>query len=194
MKDDEVDFDPYLGLGIAESWWLLGRYLSAFHPAESDDVMRATAERWIADLFDDDEPWHEDARAALKADRLVEFAKNAYRLLERKFRGEPIGPEALALVKPAVDYQAREDGQFLDLFEPVDVWWANEYRMLFLDLVEPKTHKSWLHAVGTCANEKCSRFFVKQRSDQRFHSEACRARAANQRAYEKRRAKSHKAH
>lgn len=191
-SSDPVDFDPYLGMATADSWWLLGRRLAPFHRDEPEDRKMMAAERWIGDLLKERDECYDDEIAALTPERLRHFAEDVYVLLERKFHGEAIGAEVIERLRASADFDPREKGQYLDLFEPVNVWWANEYRALFLDLVEPKSGPSWLYAVDLCANERCRRFFVKQRSDHRFHAESCRSRAANQRSYQKRKTRAHK--
>jgi hypothetical protein len=193
MKPNETEeFDPGLGLGVADTWWALGRRLAAFQAASTPQEENAYAERWIAEILEDENERFEDQRAALKPDRLREFARTVPELLERKFRGRSIAADAAGLMRACSQYDVREEAQFLDLYEPIDVWWANEYRLLFADLVDRSPYPTWLSAVGTCAREECGQFFIKQRSDQRYHSESCRARVANQRAYKKRKSQPHR--
>jgi hypothetical protein len=76
--------------------------------------------------------------------------------------------------------------------EPVDVWLANEYRELFVEKETREKGPSWIFAAAYCAKERCKRFFIKRRPNQRYHSEACQARSANQRAYRKHRSTTHR--
>jgi hypothetical protein len=186
---DDEEFDPYIGITVADTWPKLGRLLATVQSEAPRPEVLINLKRWIDELWDDNEVPYDDALKAITPLRLLKFARDVQGLLERKFSGESIASEIRDRIAACGNFEIREEKTFVDLYEPPRVWWANEYRVLFADLVQPKSGKSWLHAVALCANEDCLKFFVKQRSDQRFHSEVCRARAANQRAYSRRRSK-----
>lgn len=187
-EDDEHGFDSSLGSAIADSWWALGKLLAPFHRDERDESKAEAAIAYICQFFEDGTAqWTEDTVNALTPERLRAFAEDLNDLLERKYHGGPIAAEVLSRVRHSSNYTADEAKQFLRLRESPDVWWANEYRVIFNDLAERTEGHAWLEAVTVCANDRCRRFFVKRRPDQRFHSEACRARVANQRSYRKKR-------
>ncbi len=195
MNEEEApDFEPTIGLAIADTWWALGRRLHAFHPDEPADHRRAAAVEWIEYLFKDGEKedWYDDALVALTPAQLQTFAEDLHALLERKFRGEPIGKDVLERIRPSAGFTIDESEQFIELRESVDVWWANEYREVFLEMEKREKSPSWTFAGAYCANERCKRFFIKRRPNQQYHSEACQARSANQRSYRKHRSTAHR--
>jgi hypothetical protein len=192
--DEPPEFDPSIDMVIAETWWALGKRINAFHPDEPADHRSAAALEWIAHLFKDSnsEDWYDDARAALTPEQLRTFAEDLHGLLERKYRGESIGNEVLERVRPSSNFTFDESDQFLELRESVEVWWANEYRQIFFEMERYERKPNWTVAAANCANEACGRFFIKRRPNQRYHSEACQARAANQRSYRKHRSTMHR--
>lgn len=192
--DESPEFDPAVDMAVADTWWALGRRIHAFHPDEPADRRRAAAVEWIEHLLRDgkEEDWYDDALAALTPEQLQAFAEDLHALLERKYRGEPIGNEVLKRVLPSANFTVDESDQFLELRESIHVWWANEYRQIFLEMERDERAPNWTFAAGYCANEGCKRFFIKRRPNQRYHSEACQARAANQRSYRKHRSTMHR--
>jgi hypothetical protein len=192
-NDESSDFDPTVGLAVAETWWALGRWLQAFHRDEPAERRRDAAHEWIAHLFKDGkDEWVDDAAAALTPDRLQVFAEDIYALLERKYRGGSIGDDVLERMRHSAGFRVDESGQFVHMRESAEVWWANEYREVFLALDEREKSPSWTFAAAYCANENCKRFFIKRRPNQRYHSESCQARSANKRSYRKHRSSSHR--
>lgn len=174
-------FDAYIGSAAATSWWELGKWLS-----RRDDPRSLAL--WRTRMIDDVGPGTVEAKA-INPDRLREFAEDVYSLLERKYRGESIGRNIQDRVRAAASYVIHDEGDYLAWHEPDKVFWANEYRLLFMELREdtegdPEQH-GWREAVGRCA--ECNEFFVKARRDQLFHSTKCRTKAGNRVAYDRKR-------
>lgn len=168
-------FDAGLGLNMAETWWELGKLL-----ADREDV-RALA-KVVSRVRDDLPTWQCNV---MTLPRLQDFLTKANRLLKEHYQGKDISREAESLMNPA-NYRisAKRVGNDLQITEPVDLFWAQEYETLLLGL-EPDRGDSIpvAHVMGTCEDPKCNEFFVRSRSDQRYHSEKCRMRVASRKAY-----------
>jgi hypothetical protein len=170
-------FDPIIGSAAALSWWELGKWL-----AHRDDPKNLT--RWQKRMIADVDPFE---AKAITVSQLQKFADNVYGLLKRKYAGEPIAREVAEKVAKAAAYQINDAKQYLAWNEPGEVFWANEYRFIFMELREPDKSAAaadktgWLQAVGTCG--QCGEFFVRSRRDQRFDKIKCRNKANNDLAY-----------
>jgi hypothetical protein len=186
LVGEREDFDPRLGLFTGETWWELGKN---FAPAMKVDVAVRRAylvdwsERLRKQLHADGFP---DSEGAVTPEALGDFVDTVLRVLEKKFDGEAIEQDVRHLVRHAKDAIFRDEDRYLRLDEPGDVFWAIEYEWLFTDLQRPRDGRGWLNAVARCEAEDCRRFFIKQRPDNRFHTDSCRTRTANRRAYQER--------
>jgi hypothetical protein len=173
----KVDFDPYIGVICAESWWDLGKLLA-----------HRTDPAWIAKKIPF---WTKDSHPDFKGNVTVEsvqrFAVEIYDLLRRKFNDEPIAAEAQAIGRRAAQAVYRDAGPMLELDETSDVFWAIETKFVLDDLCRPFKLNAggWLEAVDVC--RECEEFFVKQRRDQIFDTAKCRTKFANRDAYLRRR-------
>jgi hypothetical protein len=113
------------------------------------------------------------------------FIETVLDVLEQKFNGKPIAPKVRRLTKAENDFNVYDEDQYLDIQEPAHVFWAVEYDFLFSKMDKSIGGGGWLNAVARCADDDCQKFFLKARSDQRHHSDACRTRSANRKAYER---------
>lgn len=180
--EEPAEFDPTLWMALADSWWELGRKLSPFAgDALTAEQKAALVAAWVAGVRSGAEDDDEDLKAAVTPEALTTFIDNALRLLERKYKGEPIAAELQTLVDGA-RYRISDDGTRLSFHETPEAFWAWEYVYLFEDL--KYDDPGWETAVGYC--DGCRAFFVKSRKDQRFHADACRKKAANKRFYKTR--------
>jgi hypothetical protein len=186
VEEEEVDeFDPFLGLLLGETWWKLGKN---FGPAltGSDDDRAAYLAKWSAELREQLlEEEMKESLDAINPDSLRQFISTAMSLLEKKYDHGNIAKDVDRLTKKANEANIYDVGQYIDIQEPTEVFWANEYDFLFRDLVKPLEGRGWLNAVARCAASSCQTFFIKQRKDQRYHTDACRTRTANREAYNK---------
>lgn len=178
------DFDPVLSMAVAGSWWDLGRRLAPFAgEAASPEQQTAALRDWAAAILKDEDD--QDVIDAVTEDGLRTFVATVLPVLERKFDGREIAAEVQRLIS-AASYYVSDEGHRLNMKETSEAFWAWEYLYLFNDM--HWTHKSdWITAVSRCA--ECNVFFIKTRIDQRFHSDACRKKAANLRFYRSDRAK-----
>ena len=173
----KLDFDPYLGVICAETWWDLGKLL-----ARRDDPT------WIAKQIPG---WtkesHPDYKGYVTVEAVQSFANRIHDLLRRKFHEESIALEAAAIVRVVAQGVYRDDGAMLELEETHDVYWATETQFVLNDLNKPTAEGagSWLEAVDEC--RECGEFFVKQRRDQIFDTAKCRTKFTNRDAYLRRR-------
>jgi hypothetical protein len=172
---DQDHFDAYLGLGVAVTWWDLGRLLAR---REDDKALGEIAARVRPTLADYE-------AKAITLPRLREFATVVYDLLKTKSEGRKIGDKVSQRVAGSLEYDFHEEGAYLSANEPPDTFWANEYRLLFLDIEKPKEGTGWLNAAGTC--KACGNFFIKSRRDQVYDTATCRMRIANREAYKRER-------
>jgi hypothetical protein len=167
------DFDPYLGLGVAQTWWDLGRLLAIRDDPDKlkkwADSVRARADLGKAEVD------------AITLKGLTEFASTVYDLLKAKFGSERIGPTVRELVRGCAGFDFVDSGQYMRADEHGETFWANEYRLLFDAISKPDAGEGWITATGTCLD--CGVFFVKGRRDQQYHNTLCRMRVANRRAY-----------
>jgi hypothetical protein len=167
------NFDASLGLGVAETWWELGKLLALRDDA---GALALWAARVRAEL---DEP----EANAITVPELQKFARVAYELLRAKFNRQNIANQFSTLMASSSKFKVVEQDQYLKATEPPKTFWANEYRYLLTDLSRPKSGIGWLNAAGLCP--VCGEFFIRARSDQKFHNDSCRARFHNTAAYEK---------
>jgi hypothetical protein len=124
---------------------------------------------------------------AVTPESIMAFVETVMDVLEQKFNGKPIAKTVRRLTKSANAFNVYDEGQFLDIQEPSEVFWSVEYDFLFAKMDKSIGGGGWLNAVGRCADEDCMKFFIKSPSDQRHHSDACRTRSANRKAYGERR-------
>lgn len=178
------DFDPFIGSGIAMTWWRFGTSLSKARLIDPDSALitwdDAELEKWLKEFQDEMGP--RDAKFVSKT-MIKRFVETTLRLLEAKYDGKPIAAEVKRLVRQAAAYQCVDVEGYLEMDEPGDCLLANEYRLLFLELGRPRDESGktdWRRAVGRC--EQCHRFYVKQRLDQRFDTAKCRVRYANKKS------------
>ena len=186
VTDDEGDFagedaryDSHLGLGVANSWWDLGRWTNRLRATPTNAARQAVAREWAEDANEDDPYYH------VKPQELVAFTDTVLGLLERKLNGERIAAEAKRLVAPIAQVEYDDDGQFLARRENAETFWATEYYYLFEDL-ERREHSVWSKAVGYCENKACGKFFIRQRIDNRYDTDKCRTNDANRKYYRRR--------
>jgi hypothetical protein len=123
-----------------------------------------------------------EAVPAITPETVMDFVTTTMSLLERKYEGGTIARDILRLTKHCNKFNVYDAGQYIDIQEQPHVFWSVEYKFLFQEL--DKFHSpGWLTAVGRCADPECNTFFVKARSDQRHHTNACRTRSSNRQAY-----------
>jgi len=184
MDERRQDFDPWLATAVADSWWDLGRKLAPF-TAGSDPAEQQVAflRDWAASIHKDEDA---DVIAAVTPERLRQFVTTVLHLLERKFEGDNVAEDVRRLIADA-RYDVSDDGRRICFTETPEAFWAREYLYVFTEM-HSTNRSDWTTAVGRCG--ECNAFFVKTRSDQRFHSDLCRKRAANLRFYRNSRAKS----
>lgn len=195
MKIDEQEtqaFDPYLGLAVAPSWWVLGRWTNRLRSAKDKPERMAVLQAWAREVWegsDDCDPVRK-ARAVTSA-ALERFAGTVLSLLKAKYDGKPIADKVRRLIKTN-EHAIRDDGRYLIIDEDAATFWSVEYALLFDELdSEAFEPPGWLNAVGICENERCGRFFVKQRIDNRFDSDKCRTNSANRAAYKRKHGRGH---
>ena len=173
----EDKFDSSLGMYVAETWWELGKLLARRNDRKALD---AWAEQVRKKLTDREAP-------AVSGASLQAFATTAFALLKAKHQGQKIASDFLKLVRKSAHFEVEEDGQYLEPIELPDTFWANEYRFLLIDLCKPKSGGvGWLTAASTCPS--CKEFFIKGRSDQKFHDDRCKAKFHNKNAYDQEKA------
>jgi hypothetical protein len=180
MAKKRERFDPRIGAYAAENWWQLGRGIQLAQ--EQPDALAAVCEDVTRRLREDDYSPEEIQRLDLTAKRLGEFYRTTYELLEAKFKGRPIRWRFTELVQDHPPTY-KDDGQYFNLSEDRNSFWAFEFEAVLSELGKPAKSKGWLAAVATCT---CGKFFVKSRSNQQHHSEACRLRSANRASYRRR--------
>jgi hypothetical protein len=178
-------YAPYLGLCVAPTWGDLARWTNRVRAATTDDEQGAIARDWADEVNGRHDPQRE---VEVTARELIAFTDTVVNLLERKFNGEPIANEANQLIAPMRGLVIKDHERDVLLSENSDVFWAFEYYFLFSQL--RSRDSVWWKAVGKCDNEKCGKFFIRQRADNRFDSDKCRQNAANRKFYQ-RRARSH---
>jgi hypothetical protein len=182
---EERSYSPYIGLHVAPTWGELARWANRLRAATTDADRAAVARDWANDANS-----RSDAERDFEVtpDELINFTETVVKLLERKLNGEPIAIEANELVAPMRDLVIEDQEKYVAMCEKRDVFWAFEYYFLFTQLT--LRDSVWWKAVGYCENEKCRKFFIRQRADNRFDSDKCRQNAANRKFYQ-RRARSH---
>ncbi len=185
--EEEQQYDPWLGLAVADTWWELGRWANKIRSAATEKGRLAIAREWADQANADDEP---APTYVVKPTELIEFVDTSVDLLERKFNGKPIAGKVNQLIAPMHGLRYKDDDGFLARVETSAAFWAIEYTFLFDDL-ERRDESTWTKAVGYCENEACGRFFIRQRIDNRFDSDRCRTNTANRKAY-RRRARAHR--
>jgi hypothetical protein len=141
------------------------------YPGKRDTQLRA----WIAKVSPTLGPV---SRRHLKLQSVRAFAKNVFDVLNAKAAGESVADRVRELCQP-LSFDISERGQFLEIIEDDDEWWAAEYLGVFSELGAPSADasESWLSMTGTCAH--CGGFFVKQRTEQRFCTPGHRQRYNN---------------
>ena len=183
MIERKEEFDPFLSLVLADTWWDLGRRLAPFiGDSGSQEQKTASLRDWVSEAKVDQDT---DVIEALATDQLLRFVTTALALLERKYEGADIAADVRELVADA-RYDISDDGRMLTFIETPEAFWAWEYLYLFKEM-HSTNEPDWTTAVGRC--EGCTVFFVKTRIDQRFHNDACRKKAANLRFYRSGKAK-----
>jgi len=182
VVDDDKEFDPWLGLVVADSWWKLGKKFARILTTDSD-LRARNVDEWVAEVRQKlTKDSMEEAVPAVTPESIVNFVETTMLLLERKYEGGNIAKDVVRLTKNCSRIHVYDVGQYIDIQEEPDTFWAIEYKFLFQDL--DKFHApGWLTAVGRCADPECDTFFIKTRSDQRHHTAACRTRSANRQAY-----------
>lgn len=171
------EYDAGLGLYAADSWWDLGKLLAG---REKVDVLT----RRVASMKEQLPPWQRDA---VTLARLQEFLDTADRLLKEHHIGKDIARSAESLMNPK-NYRitAKKVGEFLQITESGELFWALEYESLFNALEPPQTDEMpFSEVMAKCADSKCPQLFLKSRSDQKYHTDKCRMRVANRTAYKK---------
>ena len=172
------DFDPYLGVICADTWWDLGKLL-----AHRDDGAWIAKQipAWTKEI---DDPTY---RAYVTVETVRSFANRVYDLLRRKYQGEPIVEEARSSAELAARGVYRDNGRYLEYDEDPDVYWAIDTRFVLNDLEKSVDENDigWLNAVEEC--RECGTFFVKQRRDQIFDTAKCRTKFTNRDSYLRRR-------
>jgi len=182
MEQNDTDreapeFNASLPMHLVDTWWQLGRRLSPFVGSGTSELRRDVfIEEWLASAREGSES---DALSALTAEKLREFIATALSVLEDKFEGRDVA-DRVALLIAAATFDVADEGRLLRLTEKPDAFWSWEYLYLFTEL-HAENKPSWLTAVGRC--QHCTLFFVKSRSDQRFHDDSCRKMSANKRFY-----------
>lgn len=173
----KLEFDPYIGVICADSWWDLGKLLA--HRNDPGWITKKIPV-WTKDS-------HPDFKGNVTVESVQHFAGEIYDLLRRKFNEEPIAEEAQAIIRRAAQATYRDAGPMLELDETSDVFWAIETKFVLDDLCRPFKADAggWLEAVDVC--RECGEFFVKQRRDQIFDTAKCRTKFTNRDAYLRRR-------
>jgi hypothetical protein len=183
VETEPEEFDAWLGLVLADTWWQLGKNV-----ARVLAVKGTTRQQRLED-------WAQKVRAELAKSGMNEpmggvtwkavfaFVETIIDILEQKFDGKPIARRVRQLTKDASAFNVYDDGQYLDIQEPESVFWSVEYDFLFSKIDKSIGGGGWLNAVARCADDDCRKFFIKSRSDQRHHSNDCRTRSANRKAY-----------
>jgi hypothetical protein len=186
-EDEQQIFDPYLGLAVAGSWWVLGRWTNRLQSAETESSRSDVLQAWATAVWDDVQDCSPVRKTgAVTPEALDIFAGTVLSLLKDKFEGKPIADAVSRLIRPN-HLSVRDDGKFIVIDENVETFWAIEYVSLFGELDrEDFEPPGWLNAVGICENDRCKLFFIKQRIDNRFHSDRCRTNSANRGAYKRR--------
>jgi hypothetical protein len=182
---ENEEFDPTLGLLLGETWWQFGKNVARVRTMAGDERQR-WLEEWAADVrVNLAEGGMTEPLGGITPAALLAFVEAVMDALEQKFDGKPIAKIVRRLTKKANDFNVRDDGQYLDIQEPPEVFWAVEFDFLFSKMDKAIRGGGWLNAVARCADDDCRTFFIKSRSDQRHHSDACRTRSANRKAYER---------
>jgi hypothetical protein len=180
------EFDPYLPVAIADTWYALGLRVNPIVRAQTDSERLRLAKAW-AEILN-----RGLARDRYKPESVLEFAITLNNLLERKFDREPIAAEVRRLIerRGACSVEDRDDHHLIVL-EDEREFWSLEYRSLFMCL-KFTGPEDWRNAVNRCSNVKCRRFFIKQRGDHIFCSDKCRMAQRNREAYASIHTRSHK--
>jgi hypothetical protein len=184
-REGDESFDAGLGLVLGDTWWQLGKNVARVLAAEGEEQNRRL-EEWAAKVRSDlAEAGMNEPIGGVTPRAIMTFVETVMGLLEQKFDGKPIAQKVHHLTKTANDFNVYDVGQYLDIQEPDHVFWAVEYDFLFSKMDKSISGGGWLNAVGRCGDDDCRQFFIKARSDQRHHSDACRTRSANRKAYER---------
>lgn len=157
---------------LAGTWTELGELMAL---GNDDAGLKRWAEKVAAEASDPD-----FIRQCLTLAKMKAFVSTTYVMLQRKFEGDGIADEVKKLIAVSGDPTPNPIDRghyYLELgeTETIDAWWATEYSLLFGELappVEADRSDDWMRFAGKC--HKCGKFFVKQRSDQRFDSKTCR--------------------
>jgi hypothetical protein len=100
---------------------------------------------------------------AVTPESIMAFVETVMDVLEQKFNGKPIAKTVRRLTKSANAFNVYDEGQFLDIQEPSEVFWSVEYDFLFAKMDKSIGGGGWLNAVGRCADEDCMKFFISHR-------------------------------
>jgi len=188
MKVVSDGFDPAINAAVATSWYQLGKLLSIVKFSDDSEKLERALSQWIRKLEIDENLHLNVAPGTLSPSKLKAFARTVYEVLEKLFTGCDVSKKVRALTKAAATVSIRSDGQYLRFFESSDAFWAADYDIVFSEVTRPQTdaHKGWLEVASRCELDGCEVFFIRARGDQNYHSERCRLRAANRKAYNKR--------
>jgi hypothetical protein len=176
---------------LGETWWKFGRNVARILSVTGDERERRL-EEWAGEVRHElAENGMTEPIGGITPAAILTFVRTVMDVLEQKFDGKPIAKIVRRLTKKANEFNVYDDGQYIDIQEPADVFWAVEYDFLFSAMDKEKAAGGWLNAVARCADDDCRTFFIKSRSDQRHHSDACRTRSANRKAYERNGSRGH---
>jgi hypothetical protein len=67
---------------------------------------------------------------AVTPESIMAFVETVMDVLEQKFNGKPIAKTVRRLTKSANAFNVYDEGQFLDIQEPSEVFWSVEYDFL----------------------------------------------------------------
>lgn len=187
---DRARFDPsYSGI-LVPTWGKLGYWTQQLMHAEDDVSRRKVLDEWTEEIHEEHaERWPRTRQAveqAVTPDAIDRFVKTVLDLLERKFTGKPIAARVNELIAPLKLTASDDDGYLSMPYSPRSLW-AEEYLLIFTDLARPRDGKGWHDAVHYC--NKCKRFFIRARRDQKFCSDKCRTDVGNARTYQQRKQK-----
>jgi hypothetical protein len=183
------DFEAFLGLGLADKWWVLGKWTSRIESADTKTAKLKVAREWAEEFRKRESDEFPSGAPRVTPERILEFSSTILRLLEQKFNAKPIADEVAKLVNHAASYVVNDekggerDRKHLACVESEETFWALEYALLFRELTNGRQRDDWTYAVGFCADDNCGKFFIRRRPDQHFHSDKCRTNQANRAAY-----------
>ncbi|HEV2738714.1 MAG TPA: hypothetical protein VGU66_09060 [Candidatus Elarobacter sp.] len=183
--DETDEFDPELNLALAPSWWQLGKRFAAVLNSEDGERNQVLEEWTAATRRQLEEDGMNEPIGGITPETVMDFVTTVMDVLERKFDGKSIAKEVVSRTRKANKINVYDDGQYLNIQEPSDTFWAVEYDFVFSRLDRSMASGGWLNAVARCADLDCKQFFVKARKDQRYHTSECSMRARQREAYNK---------